>query len=506
MATSQPLASEAGLQAIRDGGNAVDAALAAAIALTVVEPCSNGLGSDAFAIVWDGHELIGINGSGRSPMNWNPARFAGRNAMPSTGWDSVTVPGAASVWRALSARFGKLPFASLFGAAIRYADQGFPVGPVTAQAWAMAAQKFQGFAGFCDHFLPEGQCPRAGDIFRNPELAQTLALIANSNGLEFYEGSLARALVKQSDLEGGTLTMEDLAQHKAEWVQPLSQEYGDIALHEIPPNGQGLAAQIALAILEHLDTRSMEPESLDWTHLQIEAMKVGIHAAFEHLADAEHMRVFPEELLDPASIRRAATRISRTSRSMPPISLPVSHDTVCLAAGDETGCMASFIQSNYMGFGSGVVIRNTGIALQNRGAGFVLTPGHANQVGGNKRPFHTIIPGFVTRKGQPSLAFGLMGGHMQHQGHLQMVTRIYDHGQDPQTASNAPRWHVAPDMSIILERGYRGEVAEDLASRGHAVRFSRNSSLFGGAQLVYRTSQSYCAASDHRKEGNAVGF
>ena len=314
---------------MRDGGNAIDAALAAAITLTVVEPCSNGIGSDAFAIVWNGRELIGINGSGRSPIGWSATRFAGRDAMPTSGWDSVTVPGAVSVWRALSSKYGKLPFSRLFEAAIHYADQGFPVGPVTAGAWSLEAQRFHGSTSFRDHFLPEGHPPRAGDVFRSPEMANTLALIADSEGFEFYEGSLARAMVEQSDAEGGALVLQDLSQHEPEWVVPLSQEYGQVTLHEIPPNGQGLAAQIALAVLEHLDTRSMDPGSADWTHFQIEAMKIGIHAAFEYFADGEYMRVSPEALLDPASVRRSATNISLSRGSSPPAAIPpVCRDTV----------------------------------------------------------------------------------------------------------------------------------------------------------------------------------
>ena len=501
VATSQPLAAEAGVHALRRGGNAVDAALAAAITLTVVEPCSNGVGSDAFAIVWDGSELVGLNASGRAPMALQRGRFTSMRQMPIFGWDAVTVPGAVSAWVMLSERYGRLEFEELFEAGIHYARDGFPVGPITALRWQEAAHNYQEFEAFKAHFLP---APRAGQVFRCPELARSLELIAQSMGEAFYCGELADAMHKASISAGGDLRRTDLESHQADWVTPIKSQYRNVHLHENPPNGQGLAAQIALAILDRFEVPPLD--SAEAIHLQAEAMKIAIRAAFEHIGEIEHMRMPPEALLGKDSIDRAAQRIRRDQAAIEPVALPTSADTVYLCAADCQGMMVSFIQSNYMGFGSGVVIPGTGISLQNRGAGFSLEPGHPNQVGPGKRPFHTIIPGFVTEAGEPRLSFGVMGGHMQHQGHVQMVTRIFDHGQNPQAASDAPRWHVFPDFSLGLEQGTSPQIADDLHSRGHGVHANLGAEIFGGAQLILRTNSGYIAGSDHRKEGQAVGF
>ena len=337
-------------------------------------------------------------------------------------------------------------------------------------------------------------------------MADTLEQIAESDGEAFYRGALAERIDAAARAQGGALRASDLAAHEAEWTAPISQPYRGVELAEIPPNGQGLAAQIALAILERLDVQRFAAGSGDWTHLQVEAMKIAIRAAFDHFADPRAMRVTPEALLAPGAIERAAAGIGPRASALPPTALPVGADTVYLATADEDGAMVSMIQSNYMGFGSGVVVPGTGIAMQNRGAGFSLAPDHPNCVAPGKRPYHTIIPGFVTRRGAPLMAFGVMGGHMQHQGHVQMVTRIFDHGENPQAASDAPRWHVTPDFRVLLETGFDDAAARDLAARGHAVEVVPDN-VFGGAQLVHRLPDGgYCAASDHRKEGAAVGF
>ncbi len=501
VATSQPLATQAGIEALRRGGNAVDAALAAAITLTVVEPNNNGLGSDAFAILWDGSELVGLNASGRAPALLTPDRYAGRDEVPVRGWDPVTVPGAVSAWVALSERYGRLPFADLFADAIRYAAEGFQVGPKTAFYWRLAAKSFADMPGFVDHFTP---APEAGRRFRRPDMVRSLEQIAESRGQAFYTGALAESMAACAEAEGGALRLEDLARHRPDWVDPIGQSYGELSLHEIPPNGQGLAAQVALAILAEGGPARFD--SVDGVHRQIEAMKLAIGAAFEHFADADAMHLAPEALLEPGSIARAAAGIGERAMTLPPVSLPVSHDTVYLCAADASGLMVSFIQSNYMGFGSGVVIPGTGIAMQNRGCGFSLDPTHPNCLAPGKRPFHTIIPGFVTDRGAPRLAFGVMGGHMQHQGHFQMVQRIFDHGENPQAASDAPRWHVFPDYSVGLESGFPEDVAKGLAERGHEVRYVEEEHVFGGAQLILRAEDGYVAGSDHRKEGHAAGF
>lgn len=506
VATSQPLAASAGLEMLRRGGNAVDAALAAAIALTVVEPCNNGVGSDMFAIVWvPDHGLLGLNASGPAPAAWSPGRFAGRDAMPTLGWDAVTVPGAVGGWQALAERCGRLPFADLFEPAIRYAQDGFLVGHETAAVWRRAEERYADFSDFRAHFLPGGKAPPAGTVFVSGNLARTLAAIAESDGEAFYRGRLAAAINRAASAAGG-LRASDLAAYQPQWVTPIVQPYRGVDVAELPPNGQGLAAQIALGILAELDVAE-KPGSAAWTHLQAEAMKIAIRAAFDHFADSRAMTVPPTELLAPGAIRRAAASIGRNARPLPPALLPGSEDTVYLAAADTGGMMVSLIQSNYMGFGSGIVVTDTGISLQNRGAGFSLQPGHPNQVGPGKRPYHTIIPGFVTRGDQPLMAYGVMGGHMQHQGHVQMVTRIFDHGENPQAACDAPRWHVMPDYRLLLEEGYDESVAQELAARGHDVAIGAPHGTFGGAQLVYRLpSGGYFAASDHRKEGAAVGF
>ncbi len=505
VATSQPLAAAAGLDAMRRGGNAVDAAITTAITLTVVEPNNNGVGSDAFAIVASDTGLWGLNASGRSPSGWTAQRFAGRAGMPDMGWDSVTVPGAVSAWVALSERFGRLPFQELFDAAIGYARDGFHVGPKTAYYWNLAAPLFREFPDFVAHFLPHGRAPRAGELFRRPELVATLEQIAQSRGETFYRGGLAQRIVAASRDAGGALSEDDLAQHRADWVTPISQPYRDIALHEIPPNGQGLAAQIALAILNQFELASPADDERN-IHLQIEAMKIAIRAAFEHFADAAAMRVTPAELLGAAALLQLASTVGERAGRLPPVALPVGHDTVYLTAADADGMMVSMIQSNFRGFGSGVVIPGTGISMQNRGSGFVLDPSHPNCVAPNKRPYHTIIPGFVTQNGRPRMSFGVMGGHMQHQGHVQMVNRIFDHRQNPQAASDAPRWHVFPDFSVGVETGFPPLVADALEARGHVVRRDQPEATFGGAQLIYKLDDGYCAASDHRKEGLAVGF
>jgi len=511
VATSQPLAAQAGLDALRRGGNAVDAALTAAITLTVVEPNNNGVGGDAFAIVGFADGAIhGLNASGRSPFGWTLDRFVRARTnplgMPTLGWDAVTVPGAVSAWVALSERFGRLPFEQLFEPAIRYAEEGFHVGPKTAFYWALSAPRFGDFPDFAAHFLPDGRAPRAGELFRRPELARTLRSIAATRGETLYRGDLAQRIAATARRDGGVMTASDLDAHRAEWVTPTRQAYRGVELHEIPPNGQGLAAQIALAVLGHFDLAAWPVDDVRSVHVQIEAMKIAIRASFEHFADPDAMRVAPEQLLGAARLRSLADGIRDRAAVLPPAALPIGHDTVYLTAADAESTMVSMIQSNYMGFGSGVVIPGTGIAMQNRGAGFVLDPAHPNCVGPHKRPYHTIIPGFVTEGGKPRMSFGVMGGHMQHQGHVQMVHRIVDHRQNPQAASDAPRWHVYPDFSVGLEHGVSPAVAAGLAARGHTVHYEPHESVFGGAQLIYRLEDGYCAASDHRKEGQAVGF
>ncbi|UCF92762.1 MAG: gamma-glutamyltransferase family protein [Desulfobacterales bacterium] len=506
VATSQPLAAQAGLRMLIQGGNAVDAALATAIALTVLEPTSNGIGGDVFALVWDGGRLHGFNGSGRSPRAWSRKRFAGLSQMPLYGWDAVTVPGAVDAWVRLSDRFGRLPLADLFAPAIEYARRGFMVAPVTAQRWATAVELYRDFPDFNQTFAPQGRAPLPGELFRCPDQARTLEAIAVSHGESFYRGTLAEKIAHCAHQGGGALTLDDLAGHASEWVEPISVAYRGKRLHEIPPNGQGLAALIALGVLEHHDLHACAVDSADSIHLQVEAMKIAVAEAHRHIADRASMVVAASDLLQPDFLARRARGIRRDRAARPTSQIPTDRGTVYLTAADEGGQMVSFIQSNYFGFGSGIVVPETGISLQNRGYGFTLAEGHPNCVAGGKRPYHTIIPGFVTQAHQPLMSLGVMGGHMQPQGHVQMMVRIFDYGQNPQAACDAPRWYVAEDFRIALEPGFAAQVVADLKARGHQIIANAPASLFGGAQIIYRLADGYCGASDPRKEGQAVGW
>ena len=506
VATSQPLAAQAGLRMLLKGGNAVDAAIAAAIALTVVEPTSNGIGSDAFAQIWDGQTLHGLNGSGRSPRAWSLDRYAGLDEMPALGWDAVTVPGAVDVWGQLSHRFGKLPFVDLFVPAVDYARNGFVVSPITANRWAMAAEQYKNFTDFYRTFLPAGRAPHSGELFRCPDQARSLESIAESRGESFYRGDLAHKIVDCARSNGGAMTLEDLADHRSDWVPPISIEYLGVHLHEIPPNGQGLAALIALGILRDFDITRYPADSADSIHLQIEAMKIAFAEAYRHIADSRFMEIGPLEFLTTAFLRRRAREISLDRAARPESKIPSDHGTVYLTSADENGMMVSLIQSNYLGFGSGIVIPGTGISMQNRGLGFVVKQGHPNCVDGGKRPFHTIIPGFVTRDNQPLVSFGVMGGSMQPQGHVQMMVRIIGYGQNPQTACDAPRWFVDENFNIALENGFSPRVVNELKQRGHTIIKDPPTHMFGGAQVIHRLENGYCAASDPRKDGQAVGY
>ncbi len=507
VATSQPLAAEAGLQMLRRGGNAVDAALAAAICLTVVEPTGTGIGSDLFAIVWDGEELHGLNASGRSPAALSLERFAGRSEMPKYGWDAVTVPGAVSGWVELSREHGRLPFEQLFAPAVTYAEEGFHVTPRTAEGWARSAELHGHREEFARHFLPEGRAPRAGELFRSADQAKTLAAIAGTKGEAFYRGALAARMAEESAKAGGLLTEEDLAEHKLDWVGTIAAAFGGAELHEIPPNGQGIAALMALGMLRGLDLGSMDPDGPQAMHLQIEAMKLAFADTYRFVADQAAMKTSVEDLLSSDYLARRTKLISFAEARDPKHGMPHERGTVYLTAADAEGRMVSLIQSNYMGFGSGVVIPGTGIAMQNRGAGFVLEAGHPNVVAGGKRPFHTIIPAFLMQRGAPFASYGVMGGDMQAQGHLQMALRLLVWGQNPQAASDAPRWKVTDGLGVSVEQGVPLKTVEALRDLGHEVTVADGSGPFGGAQLVVRTEDGgYVAGSDHRKDGQAVAF
>ena len=507
IATSQPLASMAGMEILAAGGNAVDAAVAAAMVLTVVEPTGCGIGSDAFAIVWDGAALHGLDASGRAPAGWTPDRFHRQPAMPERGWESVTVPGAVSGWIALARRFGRLPLKRLAEPAIRHAREGFAVTPIIAELWRRGASLLGHQPGFADCFMRDGRPPQAGDIFRSDTQAATLESIASSEGEAFYRGELAQRIVHDAKRHGAAMSLDDLASHKVEWVAPLAQPFAGAVVHELPPAGQGLATLMALGILEAFGWTPTAPDDVEETHLAIEATKLAITDLNRHVGDRSSMTVCMSDLLDVRYLRRRSAMINVNRAGDPGYGKPGPGGTVCLSAGDATGMMVSFIQSNYMGFGSGVVVPGTGISLQNRGAGFSLDAGHVNCVGSRKRPFHTIIPGFATDAGgAPLMAFGLMGGPMQAQGHVQMALRILRYRQNPQAAADAPRWRLLGRRRVAVEPAMSAALVTGLRDRGHEIVVEPLDATFGfgGAQIVLRDRGGYIAGSDPRKDGQAV--
>ncbi len=506
VATSQPLAAQAGLAMLAAGGNAVDAILATAITLTLVEPVSNGIGSDAYAIVWDGKKLHGLNASGRSPAAWTPEFFAGQKGVPVRGWNSVSVPGCVSAWRALSERFGKLPFEKLFERAIGYGRDGFLVSLTIAGQWAAQTPELKVQPGFAEAFLPQGRPPAPGERFRFPAHAATLEKIAATKGEAFYRGELAAKLEAHAKAHGGVMRTSDLAAHKPDWVDTLTMDYRGYTLHELPPNGQGIVALIALGILENFDVASLPVDSPDSVHLQIEAVKLAFADAQAYVADIDHMPFPPRQLLDKNYLAARAKLIDMKKAQPFAAGTPPRGGTVYLAAADASGMMVSMIQSNYMGFGSGVVVPGTGISLQNRGATFVLKDGHPNRVGPSKRPYQTIIPGFVTRDGKPVMSFGVMGGTMQPQGHTQVMVRIADYGQNPQAASDGPRFRWVQGLDVSVEGGFPATTLEELKRRGHRIVTVDDYNQFGCAQMIWKLDGGYLAASDPRRDGQAVGF
>ncbi len=512
VATGHPLAAQAGLAMLQAGGSAADAAIATAAALTVLEPTANGIGGDAFALVWDGQRLHGLNGSGRAPaaLTAEVVRHAGHETMPVQGWLSVTVPGAPAAWRDLHARFGRLPFARLLAPAIDYAERGHPVAAMVARFWARAVEAARQrpepmYAGFLPTFAPDGHAPVAGSSFASPGHARTLRLIAESEAQAFYTGEIAAAITGFAGRTGGLISADDLAAHTSTWVEPIATAYRGHQVWEIPPNGQGLAALIALGILEGLDLAHHQRDSADAYHLQIEAMKLAFADAYRYIADPERAAVPVEGLLDPAYLAARRALIGPTARRHEP-GRPPRGGTVYLCAADADGLMVSMIQSNYFGFGSGVVVPDWGIALQNRGHGFSLHPDHPNVLEPGKRPFHTIIPGFLTRDGEAVGPFGVMGGEMQPQGHTQVMVNTLDYGMNPQAALDAPRWRVEGEV-VFVESETPHHVVEGLTARGHVVRVAAEPSGFGRGQAIWRLpSGAYAAGSEPRCDGNAVGF
>ncbi|BDC42935.1 gamma-glutamyltransferase 2 [Paraburkholderia terrae] len=523
VSTSQPLAAQAGLRMLWKGGNAVDAAIAAAAAITVVEPVSNGLGSDAFALVWDGKKLHGLNASGVSPAAWNVDYFKrkyGENngvaSQPVRGWDTVTVPGAIAGWEALHKKFGSLPFADLMEPAIEIAERGHAVASVVARKWAAAVPELKNQPGFADAFMPHGRAPEVSELIRMPGHAKTLRLLAEKGPRAYYEGEIAERIAAFAREHSGAMTFDDLRNYQPEWVEPIGKDYRGYTVHEIPPNGQGIAALIALGILEQFDVASMKLDGIESQHLQIEAMKLAFADVYRYVADPRSMEVTPEQMLDDAYLKSRAKLIDPKRATQFDFGMPKTGGTIYMSAADERGMMVSFIQSNYMGFGSGCVVPGMGISLQNRGCGFSMDPKSPNVVEGGKRPFHTIIPAFLTQQvdGQQEavMSFGVMGGDMQPQGHLQTVVRMLDYGQQPQAACDAPRWKVNRDFSIDIEHTLDPRTARELEGLGHTIKSIDDPYMdFGSGQFIWKLDRNepdrgYVAASDSRRDGLAAGF
>ena len=511
VATSQPLAAQAGLQVLQAGGNAIDAAIATAAALTVLEPTANGIGGDAFALVWHGGKLHGLNASGPAAATATRESLLaqGHTAMPKYGPLAVTVPGTPAAWAALATRFGRLPLTTSMAAAIGYARDGFPVSSSVAYAWQQATTLFRTnltaphFAHWFDTFAPQ-RAPEAGEIWRSPGHAATLEAIAQDNAASFYRGALAEQIAAFVGGAGGHLSVADLAAYQVDWVAPISTNYRGFDVWEIPPNGHGLIALMALNILQGFDFS--ERDTVLTYHRQIEALKLAFADGLAYIADPSHMQMPVADLLS-AGYADERRRLIGNTASLPSPGTPVRGGTVYLSTADAEGNMVSLIQSNYMGFGSGMVVPGTGIALHNRGNNFSLDAGHPNCLAPGKRPYHTIIPGFLTQGGKAVGPFGVMGGFMQPQGHVQMVMNAVDFNLNPQAALDAPRWEWESGTLVNIERSTGEHLFRGLAARGHDVNWQNNRLAFGRGQIIWRDAAGMlCGGTEPRTDGAVVGY
>lgn len=515
IATSQPLATAAGLRVLQNGGNAIDAAVTAAIVLNVVEPMMTGIGGDLFAILWSAKDkkLVGLNASGRSgSLLTRQALVArGRTSMPSSGAESITVPGALAGWNDLLTKHGTITLAQALAPAIELAEKGFPLTPVIARDWEETGEVLKTDEGAKAIYLTkDGGYPKAGDWLTNPELAQSFRRIAKDGAQVFYGGALGEQISTRVRALGGFLATDDLRDHRSEWITPLSVPYKGYRLYELPPNGQGIAALEMLRILEPYDFKALGHNSHDYLHLLIEAKKLAFADLAQYVGDPASMKTPAEHLLSDAFIAQRRTRIDRkrAATHAEPGPALTSSETIYLTAADKEGNMVSFINSLASGFGSGVVVPGTGIALQNRGAGFTMTEGLPNTVAPRKRPFHTIIPAFVTRvrdgREEPWMSYGVMGGAMQPQGHVQLLLNLLEFGMDLQAAVDAPRFRHLSGNRVALEGPIPDNVRQQLAAMGHEVVALPPGSA-GGAQAIIRLGRGYAAASDPRKDGMAAG-
>jgi gamma-glutamyltranspeptidase / glutathione hydrolase len=521
-ATSQPLATQAALDILKQGGNAVDAAIAANAVLGLVEPTGCGVGGDLFAMVWDARtkKLYGLNASGRSPASLTLEEFRkrGLKRIPSLGPLPVSVPGCVDGWFALHGRFGKLKTSAVLAPAIRYAREGFAVTELIAHYWGRSASVYRRFPGFAETFLIEGRAPKKGDVFRNPRLAATLETIAKGGRDAFYKGTIAKTIDAFMKEQGGFLRYEDLAEHRSEWVEPVSVRYRGYDVWELPPNGQGIAALQILAILEGFDMRGAGFGSVEHVHRFVEAKKLAFEDRAKFYADPAFHEIPVTKLISPeyAAKRRQLIHTERAGRAYPPGNPAVDEgDTIYLATADRFGNMVSLIQSNYRGMGSGMVPGELGFMLQDRGELFDLTEGRFNTYAPGKRPFHTIIPAFLTRDGEPRMAFGVMGGATQPQAHAQIVMNIVDFDMNVQEAGDAPRiLHQGSSQPtgermrdggvVSLERGFPYETIRCLVQMGHRVGWNVGS--YGGYQAILRRDGVYHGASESRKDGQAAGY
>ena len=524
VATSQPLAAQVGIDILKKGGSAVDAAIAADATLGLMEPVGAGMGGDLFAIVWDAKsgKLYGLNSSGSASRlaTADKVRAMGYSEMPSFGGIPVTVPGCVGGWAELHQRFGKLPLSTLLTPAIRYANEGFPLSQVIAYYWKRGVLGLTDYKNFQKLYAPDGRIPAAGDIFRNPDLAATLGKIAKRGRDAFYTGEIARRIVDAVTEAGGFMTLADLKDYRPEWVEPISVNYRGYDVWELPPNGQGIAALQILAMLREFDLRKMGHNSVEYLHTLIEIKKIVYEDRARFYADPKFAKMNLDRLI---SREYALERLKLFNPRKAMQSIPAGEgilrngDTVYLTVADGEGNMVSFIQSNYLGFGSGVVPERLGFTLQDRGALFSLKKGHPNELAPGKRPFHTIIPGFVTKDGQSVFSFGVMGGSMQPQGQVQVLCNIIDLGMDIQEAGDAPRFRhggssqpyggvMEDGGTVYLESGVAAEVRRDLVRRGHKVAVTVGG--YGGYQGIWRDPATgvLAGASESRKDGCAIAY
>ena len=512
MATSQPLAAEAGLQILKEGGNAMDAAIAAAAALNVVEPQSTGVGGDMFMLYWDADakELLGLNGSGRSPAKATLSRYQKFSSMPETGIYSCTIPGAVDGWFAAHERCGsgKKDMSELLQPAIQYAEDGFPLSPIISRAWANQAEKLKKCEFSSRFYLPAERPPKVGERFRNQKLGVSLRAIADGGREAFYEGPIAEEIVRYTKEIGGLFELEDFAAMKSEWVEPIRAKYRGYELCEIPPSGQGVTALICLNLIDEYLLGEMSYGSADHLHIVIEAMKLAFADRDRYVADMTKADVPLTGLLSSKYADERRKLIDEAKAGSPEAGSPQNwNDTIYLTVADSQGNMCSFINSLFHHFGSGITGGETGIMLQNRGSGFVLEESHPNCIAPEKRPLHTIIPGFVMKDEEPWMSFGVMGGDMQPQGHVQVLSNMVDFGMDVQAAIEAPRFRVLGGRAVAIERGVPENVLEELESRGHDVRRAGGYEGFGGGQGIVRLDDGVLmGGSDHRRDGCAAGF